>query len=71
MITGTRIFKELPCFGVKFSNMHPAMGVLLSSRDIFGGEAKSVVMQISFVMLIFLLFSNHFLGGRQIAGQIA
>ena len=59
MITGTRarIFKELPCFGVKFSNIHPASesGFL---PGIFLGE--SIVMQISFVMLIFLLFSIVF-----------
>ena len=30
---------------------------------IFSGEAKSIVMQISFVMLIFLLFSDQISGG--------
>ena len=64
MITCTcrQIFKELPCFGVKFSNIvYPALESDFLSETIFGGE--SIVMQISFVMLIFLLFSNQFLGG--------
>ena len=59
MITGTcrQVFKELSCFGVKFSNIHPASesGFL---PGIFFGE--SIVMQISFFMLIFLLFSIVF-----------
>ena len=58
---GTRIFlKELPCFGVKFSNIHPALESDFLP-GIFLGE--SIVMQISFVMLIFLLFSNQFFWG--------
>ena len=46
-------FKELPCFGVKFSNIHPASesGFL---PGIFWG---SIVMQISFIMLNFSIFS--------------
>ena len=62
MITGTCRQK----FGAKFSNIHPALesGFL---PGIFSGG--SIVMQISFVMLMFLLFSNQFfLGG---GGQIA
>ena len=35
----------------------------LSSRNFFQGKAKSTVMQISFVMLIFLLFSDQISGG--------
>ena len=52
---------------MKFSNIHPESesGFL---PGIFSGGAKSIVMQISF-MLIFVLFSNQFfLGGRQIPG---
>ena len=37
--------------------------VWLSSRNFFWG-AKSIVMQISFVMLIFLLFSDQISGGK-------
>ena len=58
---------------MKFSNIHPASesGFL---PGIFFGE--SIVMQISFVMLIFLLFSIVFkpivFGGRgKFPGQIA
>ena len=46
---------------MKFSNIHPASESNLLS-GIFSGE--SIVMQISFVMLIFLLFSNQFFLGR-------
>ena len=50
---------------MKFSNIHPASesGFL---QGIFsgGGGAKSIVIQISFVMLIFLLFSNQFFWGE-------
>ena len=54
---------ELPCFGVKFSNLHPASESGFLPR-IFSGE--------SIVMLIFLLFSNQFLGGGANSwGQIA
>ena len=65
-VPATRIFKELPCFGVKFSNTHPAS----ESGFLPGiwGRGKSIAMQISFVMLIFLLLLNYFFGGR---GQIA
>ena len=53
---------------MKFSNIHPA-----SESDfllgIFSGE--SIVMKISFVMLIFLLFSNQFFlgGGKLVEGK--
>ena len=47
---------------MNFSNIHPA-----SKSDflpgIFSGEG-SIVIQISFVMLIFLLFSNQFFWGE-------
>ena len=36
----------------------------LSSRNFFMG-AKSIVMQISFVLLIFLLFSDQISGGQK------
>ena len=36
----------------------------LSSRNFFRGRAKSIVMQISFVMLIFLLLWDQVSGGR-------
>ena len=63
-------FLKLPCFGVKFSNIHPASECDFLLSGIFSGE--SIVMQISFVMLIFLLFSNQFFGGRgKLPGQIA
>ena len=67
-VPAARIFKELPCFGVKFSNIHPASesGFLLGT---FLGE--SIVMQISFVMLIFLLFSIVFKAIFWGEGQIA
>ena len=50
---------------MKFSNIHPA-----SESDFLSGifSGESIVMQISFVMLIFLLFSNQFFWGE---GQIA
>ena len=59
-VPAARIFKELPCFGVKFSNIHPASESGFLPGVFSGGGAKSIVMQISFVMLIFLLFSNQF-----------
>ena len=40
----------------------------LSSRNFFQG-AKSIVMQISFVMLIFLLFWTKFQGGQTASGE--
>ena len=45
---------------MKFSNIHPA-----SESDFLSGifSGEYIVMQISFVMLIFLLFSNQFFGG--------
>ena len=61
----------LPCFRVKFSKYTPCLGVWLSSRNFFqGGRAKSIVMQISSVMLIFLLFLNLILrgGGKSLRG---
>ena len=47
---------------MKFSNIHPASESGFLS-GIFSGE--SIVMQISFVMLIFLLFSNQFFWGGE------
>ena len=46
---------------MKFSNIHPA-----SESDFLSGIflGESIVIQISFVMPIFLLFSNQFFGGR-------
>ena len=38
---------------------------MLSSRNFFQGGGTSTVMQISFVMLIFLLFTDQILGGRR------
>ena len=40
----------------------------LSPRNFFGGGTKSIVRQISFVMLIFLLFSDQISGGRSLRG---
>ena len=61
--------KELPCFGVKFSNIHPASESGFLS-GIFWEE--SIVVQVSFVMLIFLLFSNQlFCRWGKFPGQIA
>ena len=68
-VPAVRIFKELPCFGVKFLNIHPA-----SENDFLSGifSGESIVMQISFVMIIFLLFSEQFFWGRgKFPGQIA
>ena len=54
---------------MKFSNIHPASESDFLSGIFFG---ESIVMQISFVMLIFLLFLNQFFGGRgKFTGQIA
>ena len=68
-VPATRIFKEVPCFGVKFSNIHPA-----SESDFLSGifSGESIVMQISFVMLIFLLFSEPILlgGGANSQGKL-
>ena len=61
-VPAARSFKELPCFGVKFSNIHPASESGFPPGIFFGGG--SIVMQISFVMLIFLLFSTQFFWGR-------
>ena len=36
--------------------------------EIFSGVAKSIVMQIYFVMLIFLLFSDQISGGKSLRG---
>ena len=69
-VPAARIFKELPCFGVKFSNIHPASESDFLS-GIFSGGRESIVMQISFVMLIFLLFSNQFFwGGANSRGKL-
>ena len=57
------------CFGVKFSNIHPASESGFLPGIFLGGE--SIVMQISFVMLIFLLFSNQFFGRGKFPEQIA
>ena len=43
-------------FGVNFSNIQPVSESGFFPRVFQGGGAKSIVMQISFVMLIFLLF---------------
>ena len=62
-VSATRILKELPWFGLKFSNIHPALESGFLPGTFSGG---SIVMQISFVMLIFLLFvlKQVFEGGR-------
>ena len=55
---------------MKFSNIHPASESDFLSGIFFRGE--SIVMQISFVMLIFLLFLNQLFWGRgKFTGQIA
>ena len=56
---------------MKFSNIHPASESGFLPGIFFGGGAKSIVMQISFVMLSFLLFSNQFLlgGGKLLEGK--
>ena len=69
-VPAARSFEELPCFRVKFSNIHPASESDFLSGIFFRGE--SIVMQISFVMLIFLLFLNQLFWGRgKFTGQIA
>ena len=68
-MAAARIFKELHCFGVKFSNIYPASESGFLPGIFLGGE--SIVMQISFVMLIFLLFSNQFFGKGKFPEQIA
>ena len=47
-------------------NLH---GVELTFFQEFFQGAKSIVMQISFVMLIFLLFSDQILGGEVSEGE--
>ena len=52
----------------KFLRSYPVCGFLLGIFS--GGGAKSIVMQISFAMLIFLLFLNKILGrGKLLEGQ--
>ena len=48
---------------LKLSLRSRVEGDWLSSRKFFGG-AKSIVMQISFVRLMFLLFSDQISGGQ-------
>ena len=43
------------------------LGYWLSSRNLFSGGAKPIVMQISFVMLIFLLFLDQIWGGAKVS----
>ena len=50
----------------KFSEFRVYQQFWLSSRNLFRG-AKSIVMQISFVMLIFLLFSDQISGGAKVS----
>ena len=78
MITGTasRIFKEFnTLFRSEIFKYTPYLGVWLSSMDFFPGE--SMVMQISFVMLIFYFHTNFFFffggggGGKLLEGKPA
>ena len=43
--------------------------IWLSSRNFYQGEAKPIVMQISFIMLMFLLFSDQISGGKSLRGE--
>ena len=56
---GTRIFKELPYFGVKSSNIHPALESGFLPGTFLREGPKSTVMYIPLVMVIFLLFLDH------------
>ena len=59
MIPAARIFKESPCLGVKFSNIHPASESDFLSGSFLGGGGNLLLCKF-FVMLFFLLFSNQF-----------
>ena len=57
------------CFTVCLASCMPGLCLnysWLSSRNLFQRGAKSLVMQISVVMLIFLLFSDKFFLGRSL-----
>ena len=56
-----RIFKELPCFGVKFSNIHPASESSFLS-GIFSGRIYCYTN--FFCYANFSIFSNEFFLGR-------
>ena len=44
-VPATRIFKELPCFGVKFSNIHPASeSVFLPGTFSVGGGGQNLLL---------------------------
>ena len=67
MITGTaaRIFKELPCFGVKFSNIHPASESGFLPGIFSGGEGGKISCNANFFCYanFSIVFKPIFLGG--------
>ena len=50
LVPAARIFKELPCFGVKFSNINPSSesGFL---EGIFGGGGQNLLLICKFLLL--------------------
>ena len=66
-VPAARIFKELPCFGVKFSNIHPASESGFLPGTFWGIYCYANFLcyaNFSIVFYCFLLFSNQlFLGG--------
>ena len=61
----TRSFEELPCFGVKFSNIHPASeSGFLSEIFSFSGGAQNLLLNKFFCYANFSIVLKPFLGGR-------
>ena len=67
MGTATRIFKELPCFGVTFSNIHPASKFGFLSGIFSGGGGKIYSYANFFCYANFSIVLNQIWGGGQTA----
>ena len=68
-VPAARIFEELPCFGVKFSNIHPVS----ESGFLPGIFWRGIYCHANFFCYtnFFLLFSNQFFGRGKFPEQIA